>query len=212
MAVERYVYKGSMQECEIKYLILEILDCNIKLDGKSEFILQKEYQKLLTDDEILSVSMKCESDNIFFNKFHTGYISKEKIFPLIIPRLNVHINIKPITLTIIALILDSRGMLNGFASASLALLGFNNRAFVKISEYEGEMCVLIEICHSNNCRAQLDVLCNIYQKECINNHLNCKYRSGTVCNIDKDKVKLICDNFVSNNILKLKNDYYIYNY
>ena len=103
-----YKYNGGFQECEIKEILNEIMskstfyNCQIKLSD--------EFSKILSDDEFIEIELGKEQKPDIFSRIQVcGACGSGKStlikFPLIIPIINVNINIKAVTLTILALLL-----------------------------------------------------------------------------------------------------------
>ena len=103
-----YKYKGSLQECEIKEIIIRIISKSIR--SKNRVILGDEFSKILSNDEFIKIELSIKDtikENIFANmanKFILIDIAAIAYFPLfklplIIPIINVNINIVDITLT-----------------------------------------------------------------------------------------------------------------
>lgn len=122
---------------------------------------------------------------------------------------NYNINIKALTLTALALLLDINLTL-GFASAILAILGFNNQAIVRIDVSEGEKCLILEAMQSENRVINEDIF-SIYD-ECRHSNLDCKYQDGDNCTISKENIKDILDRLCDKNIFKKIGKFYKYNF
>jgi len=120
--------------------------------------------------------------------------------PLIIPIMDVNINIKAVTLSIIALLLDI-DITKGFLSGFLALSGFNTKAFTKLNEFAGEKCLLIEICSKNKHKADIHDFEYFCGKECVNNNLKCQYRVEGKCLMKKIQEAIDkCNSLVERNV------------
>ncbi len=128
----------------------------------------------------------------------------------IIQSSSYNINIKALTLTTIALLLDIKLTL-GLASAALSILGFNNQAIVRVDVSEGEKCLILEAMQSKNRVINEDVfsMCNF---ECVHNDLNCKYQDGDKCTISKKDIKEVLDGLCDKNIFKKIRNLYKYNF
>lgn len=129
---------------------------------------------------------------------------------LLIQSYNYNINIKALTLTAIALLLDIKLRL-GIASATLAILGFNNQAIARIDALEGEKCLILEAMHSKNRVINEDVF-SMYNFECVHNDLDCKYQEDDKCTISKENIKAILDGLCGKNIFKKIGSFYKYNF
>lgn len=121
-----------------------------------------------------------------------------------------NINIKALTLTTIALLLDIKLTL-GLASATLSILGFNNQAIVRVDVSEGEKCLILEAMQSKNRVINEDVfsMCNF---ECVHNDLNCKYQDGDKCTMSKETIKVVLDSLCDKNIFNKIKHLYKYNF
>lgn len=205
-----YRYKGTLLECEMGEIVIKLIEKSKSLK------LKKEYQKVLADDEYIKMKFSVidtVKDNVTgLADFvcHPAMFPLPNMVPLIVPIVNVNINVRAVTLTILAVLLDidfTKGYLNAF----LALSGFNNRAFVKIDENEGEKCILIEICSKQGHKADVHIFHNICGKECVNNNLKCKYRTEERCLMKMDEAIEKCDDMAEKNILQKEGNKYSYN-
>lgn len=133
-----------------------------------------------------------------------------KMLNLLIQSSNYNINIKALTLTALALMLDIR-LTIGLASATLAILGFNNQAVVRIDASEGEKCLILEAIQSKNRVINEDVF-SICNHQCVHNDLNCKYQDGDSCTINKENINTILDGLCDKNIFKKIHKFYKYNF
>lgn len=133
-----------------------------------------------------------------------------KMLYFLIPSLNYNINIKALTLTELALVLDIKLTL-GLASATLAILGFNNQAIVRIDASEGEKCLILEAIQSKNRVINEDVF-SVCNNQCVHNDLGCKYQDGDHCTINKENINTILDGLCEKNIFKKINKFYKYNF
>lgn len=161
----------------------------------------QDYLQYLGEDEYIektSSVTKTDSDN------------NSKMLHLLVQSSNYNINIKALTLTAIALLLDIKITL-GWVSATLAILGFNNQAIVRVDVSEGEKCLILEAMQSKNRVINEDVfsVCNF---ECVHNDLNCKYQDDDKCTISKEDIKDVLDGLCDKNIFKKIGNLYKYNF
>lgn len=199
MAEVYYQYEGKVSECEIGFFILELIDKSIWDYGSYSYIFPEEVNKILSGSEKLEVKIS-----------HViGASPKVHFPPFILSRINVNINIKATTVTLLAILLDIN-LTNGFASGILALSGFNSRAFVKLNEYDAEKCILLEICSNGTYQVEIGFFNNICNKECVNNHIHCRYRTEGMCTMKYEEVLKKCDNLVEKNVLKKDENFYSY--
>lgn len=92
----------------------------------------------------------------------------------------VHINVKATTLVLCALLLDIT-FTRGVSAALLSLAGIPGQAVVKISEIEGEKCVVRELLRAENRMVQADLFAK-FSGQCVNNDFSeCKYKKGETC-------------------------------
>ena len=129
-------YKPSVDTVGATYA--DVLFCTaeeLQTLSSYEYFLYKESN---TNSEYSSWN---NDDNLSIKK--SIYSDKFSEDPLI-PNTNYNINLKAATITILAAVLDT-SLTNGFASITLALSGFNSHAIVKLDEYKGEKCIILEI-------------------------------------------------------------------
>ncbi len=159
------------------------------------------YRQFLGEDEFVERTLS-------FPKMDSK--TDSKILHLLVPSSNYNINIKALTLTTLALVLDIK-LTIGLASATLAILGFNNQAIVRIDASEGEKCLILEAIQSKNRVIDEDVL-SICNHQCVHNDLNCKYRDGDSCTINNEDINAILDGLCDKNIFKRIHKFYKYNF
>ncbi len=133
-----------------------------------------------------------------------------KILHYLIPSCDYNINLKALTITTLALLLDIK-LTVGFASTTLAILGFNNQAIVKIDASEGEKCLILEAMRSRNRVITEDVLSS-FNGQCIHDDLGCNYQECDRCIINKDKIKSILNKLDRENVFNKINGFYKYNF
>lgn len=161
----------------------------------------QDYRQYLGEDEFIEKTLslpKTDSDNDY------------QMLHFFIQSSNYNINIKALTLTALALLLDIKLTL-GLVSATLAILGFNNQAIVRIDVSEGEKCLILEAMKSKNRVINEDVfaVCNF---ECVHNDLKCKYQDGDKCTISKEGIKNVLGGLCDKNIFKKIGNLYKYNF
>lgn len=161
----------------------------------------QNYLQFLGEDEFVEKTLS-------FPQADSG--TDSKMLNLLIPSSDYNINIKALTLTALALVLDIK-LTIGLASATLAILGFNNQAIVRIDASEGEKCLILEAIQSKNRVINEDVflLCN---HQCVHNDLDCKYQDGDSCTINKENINTILDGLCDKNIFKKIHKFYKYNF
>lgn len=161
--------------------------------------LEEDIKNLLSKDEKLEMTTE-------FPQMPPGTLG------ILIPKTktNLYVNLKVTTITLIALILDAE-ITKGMASFILAATGFNTNSIVKLNEEVGEKCILLEIYRKQHHEAKLDIFDQICGKECVNNHMNCKYRNQDVCTISKEEVKDFLERMVNKNMFCKKGELYKYN-
>lgn len=121
-----------------------------------------------------------------------------------------YINLKSSTIILLALLLDLN-CTNGIASTVLALLGVNSRTIACIPDYNGERCVLIEICRQKNRQGNKEIFDCIMGRDCINSNLCCQYRIENLCTLSDIALDNIFDILVEKNVLAKLRDMYKYN-
>lgn len=208
MKNEFYMYKGSLLKSKDVGFFENFIEQN-----QDEYIVKDKIKDLISDDEKLELVVRIVP---ILNKplgVHAIFTCLPFFPPILIPGLgyNIYINLKASTLAIIALILDIK-VTNGISSFILAATGVNIRSIAKIDENIGEKCVLLEVYRKEDHQANPDIFKQVCGKECINNDMNCKYRSNGVCTMDQERVKGILDNLSDKNVLTKRNDSYKYNF
>lgn len=214
-----YTYNGNLLKSEISELLIKLLEKSVIV--KYSITLSEEFYKILSEDEFIEMKFSPKETAMYSFSNHIANLFMPAVmpealhiptifrFPLIIPMINVNINLKAITVSILALLLDidiTKGFLNGF----LAVSGFNNKAFAKLDENAGEKCLLIEICSKQNHKINISYFNDICEKECVNNHLICRYRTDGKCLMKIQEVLQKCNSLVERNVLKKEGNTYSY--
>lgn len=122
----------------------------------------------------------------------------------------INITIKELSLMTIALLLDIKLTL-GLASTSLALLGVNGQAIVKVTAEEGEICLIGEVLLRDNRIIDVSVL-PVCSSECVNNDLQCKFRRDGKCTICAKDTEEILERLSEKNVFTKIKKYYKYNH
>ena len=191
-----FSFHGTEQELKEK-----LLSFMSEEDSLSFIKGLQEYHPYLGEDEFITV----ESSIPFGDPE-----SDPRMLHYLVQSINYNINIKALTLTALALLLDIKLTL-GFASTTLALLGVNSQAIARIDATEGEKCLIIEAMHSPNRIISKDVFshCN---HQCVHNDLECNYQKDDNCTITTDKITAILDGLCDKNIFKKIKGLYKYNF
>lgn len=154
MGEPRYIYRGSLEACEIKELILKSVQPDLGKMGLLSLKLKTGLDRLLMEDERWEVQLKpdrkqllkaaaisCMGRPVLLGAWGAGIGGLlghvwSALPPVILPYMNVYINVRAATVTLFVLLLDVR-LTQGFATMALGLAGFNSRALVKLKETEG---------------------------------------------------------------------------
>jgi len=193
---EYFTFRGT--ESELK----EKLSLFMSEEDSQSFINGiQNYRQFLGEDEFVERTLSFpQADSK----------TDSKMLHFLIPSSNYNINIKALTLTALALVLDIK-LTIGLVSATLAILGFNNQAIARIDASEGEKCLILEALQSKNRVIDEDVF-SICNHQCVHNDLNCKYQDGDSCTINKENINAILDGLCDKNIFKKIHKYYKYNF
>lgn len=190
-----FIFSGSKKELEKELLkIIEIKDINKFING-----ITKLAQYLNWDDEYVKTTTSIPEMN-------------PDIMQYLIPNTNYNINLKAVTITILAAVLDV-SLTKGFANLVLLLGGFNSHAIVKLDEYRGEKCIILEMLKAKSHTVTESIL-PPDNKECFNCNLNCKHRTDSQCKIKRDDIHEIFKTLLKKNIITNGNNNgeYKYNY
>ena len=122
-----FIFSGSKKELEKEIL---------------RFIEKKDVGKFING--ITRLAPYLSQDDEYVNVTTSMPETHPDIMEYLIPNTNYNINLKAATITILAAVLDT-SLTNGFASITLALSGFNSHAIVKLDEYKGEKCIILEM-------------------------------------------------------------------
>lgn len=165
-----FIFSGSKENFEHELSkMIEEKDINKFIDG-----ITKLSPYFCSDDEYITVTTCIPETN-------------PDIMECLIPGTNFNVNLKAVTITIIAAILDV-SLTKVFATATLSMLGFNSHAIVKLNETEGEKCIVLEMLRTKS-RIIFEDILPPNNGECLNNNLNCKYRINGKCKIGKNDIQ-----------------------
>lgn len=193
---EYFTFCGT--ESELKEKLSSFLS---EEDSQAFINGMQKYIQYLGEDEVVERKSSIPLNNSDMDS---------KMLNLLIQSFDYNINLKALAFTTLALLLDIK-LTIGFASTTLAILGFNNQAIVKVDVSEGEKCLILEAMHSNNRVITEDVL-SLFNCQCVHNDLICKYQDGDSCTISKENIKSILDKLCDKNIFKKINGFYKYNF
>lgn len=232
---EEKLYNGRLQFAINSYMRyrLSCFDNKEQIEANDDFACDEYFTFRGTENELkekLSLFMSEEDSMAFINgiQYYSKFFGDDefvertlsspqadsktdsKMLYSLIQSSNYNINIKALTLTALALMLDIK-LTIGLASATLAILGFNNQAVVRIDASEGEKCLILEAIQSKNRVINEDVF-SICNHQCVHNDLNCKYQDGDSCTINKENINAILDGLCDKNIFKKIHKFYKYNF
>lgn len=171
-----------------KYKILNEISSILKITS-GEALAIFNFIEQYADSGIAEVSRIDGADNS--NKF----ISGNGLY---------YINIKMITLVVIANLLDIN-LTHGVLGITMSILGISTKGIFKLSPDQGETCILQEVIISKKDLVDRHLLSN-HMEECINNHIACGYRKEGRCGCTTEDVKKILDNFCNKGLLERLDD------
>lgn len=181
-----FIFSGSKENLEQEVAkLIEKKDVNKFIDGITNL------SSYFNDNEYIII---------------TTYIPEinPDVLERLIPNTNYNINLKAVTITILAAILDIK-LTQGFASVALSVSGFNSHAIVKLNEREGEKCVVLEMLRTKSHIIVKDIL-PPSNRECFNINLNCKYRIDNQCKIKEKDVQKILLSLCNKNVIRENKD------
>lgn len=191
-----FVFKGTYKDLVSKF---------------SEFLAEKDAQILASHiadyHDVIDADETIEVKRIGISQQAE---SEDNLMHLLLEDCEININIKALSLMTIALLLDIKLTL-GLAATSLALLGVNGQAIVKVAANEGEICLIREALLRDNRIINVSVL-PVCSSECVNNDLNCKFRYDGKCTICSKDIEEILDRLSEKNVFTKIKKYYKYNY
>lgn len=187
-----FIFSGSKENLEQEVAkFIEKKDVNKFIDGITNL------SSYFNNDEYITVATYIPETN-------------PDVLEYLIPNTNYNINLKAVTITILAAILDVK-LTQGFASVALSINGFNSHAVVKLNERKGEKCVILEMLRAKSHIISEEVL-PPNNRECFNSSLNCKHRIGDQCKIEKKDVQKILLSLCEKNVIReIKDNVYKYN-
>ena len=186
-ADKRFIVSGS--EDEVYEKLQEEL--GIEKDVAHQiFAILKEEKDILWEDEVFK-----EEQGI---KGHTN----SNMLGLMIMERNYYINIKVITVILLVLLTNAKYGISIMPSGM-------NKPVVKIEEFSGMKCILLEILNTPNGIGKEDILDKL-KNECGNNDLVCRFRSEWNCTCNHENVKEILEKLSNLGILVKQGEFYKY--
>lgn len=179
---------------------------NVKKDGCDFKELENVLSQYIEKDQVETFVKKiCRSG--YRNQEEYFYVEQcipevpKGTFSLLVMSKKYYINMKLTTLWVLCVLLDIE-ITKGMAVALGGMTGILKQVVYKISEENAEKCVLLEIIRKN-----METL--KASKECINNHLECKYRDACdMCTIKEDDICSILQSLTNKGIIKkIRNTY-----
>ncbi len=140
--------------------------------------------------------------NTSFPKIPEGFMG------MMFAQTNYNINLKVVTIAIVALILDIT-LTEGIASTLLTLSGLSRTAIVELQESNGEKCIVKETILSDNKMGNKNILSQFYG-ECCNNNINCSFRKIDKCTCKEENVIEIYERLTNSGVFNKKGVYYKY--
>lgn len=119
-----------------------------------------------------------------------------------------YVNIKTVTIAIIALLLDIK-VTGGLAATLLSLSGSSDVGIIKLDEYEGEKCIVKETISQDEKVGEKDILFK-YHGECCNCYMNCKYKELEQCKCSEDSIISIYEKLASKNMFIKRGEKFVY--
>lgn len=133
------------------------------------------------------------------------------LMQLLIASKNYNINLKTTTIVSLLLLLDIATLGISDRLLSWAGIDIKNQGLCKVSEENGEKCIIAEMLRLKPHVADLSILPPI-NLECINNHFNCSHRHEGKCCIDENNVNEILINLCEKNVLRKHENQFMYNF
>lgn len=131
-----------------------------------------------------------------------------KMMGLMIVKNSYYVNIKTITIAVIALLLDIT-VTEGLAATLLSLGGVSSVGIIKLDEYEGEKCIVKETLLQDEKVGRKDILAK-FNGECCNYYMNCKYKESECCKCSEDAIVSIYEKLVSKNMFIRRGEKFVY--
>lgn len=181
------VVEGIMDACSLDKvtaeLCLDFIKCN---------------QEILSDKDFFQY---CQSEEYEVNGI-SEFVSEGGSF---------YISLKKSTIFLAVLYVETK--IPGFTIAKemINFLGVSEvkRGFWKLDVQQGYLCIMLELARHRRCGVEKAML-NLFNGECCNNHLNCKYNENGSCNCDESTVEKICEELTKQRIIKKKGKKYFY--
>lgn len=181
------VVEGIMEACQLDRETAELC---------LDFI--KDNQEILSDEEFFQYSRMEEYEIAGVSEF----VSEGGSF---------YISLKKGTIFLVMLYLEIK--IPGFAMAKVVADFFDisgtKGSFLKLDEREGYLCIMLELArHRRNGIGK--TMLKVFDGECCNNQLKCKYNENGMCNCDESIVEKICEKLTEQRIVKKRGKKYFY--
>lgn len=81
--------------------------------------------------------------------------------------------------------------------------------FLKLDAEEGYLCIMLELARHRRHGTGKNML-KVFNGECCNNQLNCKYNENGICNCGESVVEKICEELTEQRVVEKKGKKYFY--
>ena len=179
-----YLKFENATKFDLMKVFIEFTSSGKLVDDVFNFIV--ENKSILEDDEYVNIIK--EPVNIIPGIYNSVMLNAK-----------YSINIKKSLIVLIMLLLDSK-LTKGIASTGLALTGVSGQTIYKITNRE--RCILLDTLISKK-RIVDDYL--YFEKECVQNDIECPYRSDYICNRNDFDIKKVLDELMLKQIIVRKN-------
>lgn len=178
----------------------------IKFENATKFDLMKVFTEFTSSgklvDDVFNFIVKNKSileDDEYVNIIEEPVKIRPGIYNSMMLNAKYSINIKKSLIILIMILLDSK-LKNAIASTGSALAGLSGQTIYKITNRE--RCILLDTLISNK-RIVNDYL--YFEKECVQNDIECPYRSDYMCNRNEFDIEKVLDELMSKQIIVRKN-------
>lgn len=123
---------------------------------------------------------------------------KENSMNLLLPGMEYYLNVKRITIILIATVLDCY-LTNGMVSIGLTMLGTELQAIIKLKDEK--LCLVKEMLREHQKLYDVSDLSR-YKLDCINNDIKCHFNNCGICRLKNEQVTTALDNLSDKGVIK----------
>ena len=182
------MFKASGSKLEILMQMGQEFDLSTK-EARMIFEYIENHPEILVDKESLTKEETASNETTE---------EKKDMLNLLLPEYGYYLNVKRITIVMLAAVLDLY-ITNGMVSAGLTLLGTELQAIIKLKEEK--LCLVKEmLCNHQKLHNEADL--SRYERECVNNDIQCHFNCDGICTLSQEQIAIVLNNLSDKDVIE----------